>query len=121
MYGNLQVAAENTLEAPRGECGDQDEDLQRVCSESAVVWGRDLGCLCRGSGLVGGIPEQLLKKNSSIILDGEGHRGGGAETVLWTADYRGDSQAKADEVVRPCAKNGPGETAEGHVLGNAGR
>ena len=46
---------------------------------------------------------------------------GGAETVLWTADYRGDSQAKADEVVRPCAKNGPGETVEGHVLGDAGR
>ena len=56
-----------------------------------------------------------------IILDGEGHRGGGAETVLWTADYRGDSQAKADEVVRPCAENGPGETAKGHVLGDAGR
>ena len=48
-------------------------------------------------------------------------RGGGAETVLWTADYRGDSQAKADEVVRPCAENGPGETAKGHVLGDAGR
>ena len=58
---------------------------------------------------------------SSIILDGEGHRGGGAETVLWTADYQGDSQAKADEVVWPCAKNGPGETAKGHVLGDAGR
>ena len=97
------------------------EDLQRVCSESAVVWGRDLGRLCGGFGLVGGIPEQLFKKNSSIILDGEGHRGGGAETVLWTADYRGDSQAKADEVVRPCAENGPGETAKGHVLGDAGR
>ena len=47
--------------------------------------------------------------------------GGGAETVLWTADYRGDSQAKADEVVRPCAENGPGETDKGHVLGDAGR
>ena len=35
-----------------------------VCSESAVVWGRDLGRLCRGFGLVGGIPEQLFKKNS---------------------------------------------------------
>ena len=75
----------------------------------------------RGIWPVGGIPEQLFKKNSSIILDGEGHRGGGAETVLWTADYRGDSQAKADEVVRPCAKNGPGETAKGHVLRDAGR
>ena len=74
-----------------------------------------------GSGLVGGIPEQLFKKNSSIILDGEGHRGGGAETVLWAADYRGDSQAKEDEVVRPRTKNGPGETAKGHVLGDAGR
>ena len=92
-----------------------------MCSESAVVWGRDLGRLCGGFGLVGGIPEQLLKKNSSTILDGEGHRGGGAETMLWTADDRGDSQAKADEVVRPCAENGPGETAKGHVLGDAGR
>ena len=71
-------------------------DGQDTQDHDDVCMCRDLGRLCGGFGLVGGIPEQLFKKNSSIILDGEGHRGGGAETVLWTADYRGDSQAKAD-------------------------
>ena len=41
--------------------------------------------------------------------------------MILTHDDDDDDDVCMDEVVRPCAKNGPGETAEGHVLGDAGR